>query len=146
MAEIETSESQKPAPVALQPVVGRCVCKQDRTVTQIGCWEGCPLEGGGHTAFALQRCHTCGKVSAFPDSNLDIALERGTERTKGKLRELMLENLIQILGAALDHQNETWGLYGNESKLALKVFKEWKASSSNAESSGASDASAATIG
>jgi hypothetical protein len=33
--------------------------------------------------------------------------------------------LVRRLGMALDHQNEAWGLYGQESKDALKAFKDF---------------------
>ena len=87
--ELEANNPNAPTGVLVQPVVGRCACTQNRTVKQIGYWEHCPLEGGGHTAFYLQRCCDCEKVCGFPDSNLDIALIQGTAATKAKLREIM---------------------------------------------------------
>lgn len=122
----QISKSPNAAPGSIKQVVGRCGCKSDRTVIEIGFWEGCALEGGGHTEFALNRCQACGKVCGFPDSNFEMAMQRGTEGTQAKLREVMLENLVNILGAALTHQNEVWGLYGNESKVALKAFEDLK--------------------
>jgi hypothetical protein len=37
-----------------------------------------------------------------------------------------LRDLVKKLGAALDHQNEEWGLYGEKSKAALREWKEWE--------------------
>ena len=39
-----------------------------------------------------------------------------------------LEREVLRLGAALNEQNERWGLYGNESQAALRAFKELNAS------------------
>jgi hypothetical protein len=72
----------------LSALPGRCTCKGNRTYTSIGEWEGCPLEGQGHTAFSLLKCNHCGGLFGFPDSNLDIALEHGTPATKAKLHDL----------------------------------------------------------
>lgn len=35
-----------------------------------------------------------------------------------------LELQLRRVGHALDHQNEVWGLYGNESQNTLKAFKK----------------------
>lgn len=76
-------------------VIERCSCTHDRTTIQIGYWEGCPLEGGGHTDFAVLRCQSCGKFCGFPDSNLQLALDRGTEKTKARLREILSSSNAQ---------------------------------------------------
>lgn len=67
----------------------KCKCDCDRQVTEIGYWERCPLENGGHTEFAVQRCSVCGGICGFPDENLQIALDDGTPETKSKLAEVM---------------------------------------------------------
>ncbi len=88
--QVETETASLPNPIA-----GRCTCKRARKIVEIGYWEGCPLEGGAHTEFALLRCQDCGKVRGFPDGNLDIALERGTEKTKAKLREILCPSNLE---------------------------------------------------
>jgi len=77
--------SSTPAPDQFVEKVGRCTCEISRGVTNLWFWEVFPLKGGGHTSFGLHRCDNCGKVSGFPDSNLDIALECGTEEAKAAL-------------------------------------------------------------
>ena len=69
----------------------RCVCRHDRKVKELGTWEGCPLENGGHTMFITQQCMNCGGLCGFPDFNLQLALDEGTPQTKETLRKLMEE-------------------------------------------------------
>lgn len=74
---------------------GLCRCLETKSthgVETIGSWDGCPLEGGGHTSFIVQRCTDCGKISFSPDRNGEIALEKGTEAAKEKLYEILSEN------------------------------------------------------
>lgn len=72
-----------------QATRGRCKCSHDRKVTELGFWEHCPLEHGCHTEFFIQRCEACGKIHGFPDTNLSIALEKGTSEVKAKLNEII---------------------------------------------------------
>ena len=44
------------------------------------------LVGEGHTRLVILKCNKCGNMSGFPSSNLDIAIKRGTDETKEKLR------------------------------------------------------------
>lgn len=80
------------AAVALHAVVGRCVCTHSRKVQHLGEWEVCPLVGGNHTSFMLERCYDCGKICGFPDSNLEIALQYGTDETRAKLNIIIIIN------------------------------------------------------
>jgi len=72
-----------------------CTCmendKGSHEVEQIGSWDGCPLEGGGHTNFIVFRCRDCGGVCFFPEDSGKIALEKGTPETKAKLAEIINE-------------------------------------------------------
>lgn len=68
---------------------GRCNCSENRRVDDLGVWDKCPLKGGGHTMFSIHRCYLCGRISGFPDRNLDIALEQGTHETIVKLNEIL---------------------------------------------------------
>lgn len=55
--------------------------------------ESAHLIGGGHTIFILLTCTKCGDKEGFPSDNVKIAIERGTEDTKEKLRELGIINI-----------------------------------------------------
>jgi hypothetical protein len=67
-----------------------CNCNTDnKRSSYIGKWDGCPIEGDGHTNFMLFRCNKCKGIIGFPDANLKIALEKGTKETKKKLAELI---------------------------------------------------------
>lgn len=57
-------------------------------VTQIGNWDGCPLDDG-HTNFMVFRCSRCKGIIGFPATNLNLALENGTLETKKKLAEII---------------------------------------------------------
>lgn len=46
-----------------------------------------PLVGGYHTAFLVGKCSLCDGLAGFPHSNLEIAVEEGTEEGKRILRE-----------------------------------------------------------
>jgi hypothetical protein len=74
--------------------MGICQCKSPERFEQIGSWDGCPLKGGGHTSFFVERCLDCGKITGFPRSNFDKALEKGTIETKAKLSQIVAENEI----------------------------------------------------
>lgn len=88
----------------------RCICTHTRDTEQIGHWERCPLEGNGYTTFLIHRCSSCGGIFGFPNSNLDIALERGTEKTKMQLHAIIADKnhgddrarLIDALKEALE--------------------------------------------
>ena len=69
----------------------KCDCKNHK-VKEIGNWERCPLENGGYTSFIVYECLECGGINGFPDTNLKIALDRGTTETKMTLRELIYGN------------------------------------------------------
>ena len=66
-----------------------CTCELTRQVEQVGSWNGCALEGGGHTSFFVNRCLVCGGICGFPQENLDLALEKGTAAVKVKLAEII---------------------------------------------------------
>ena len=66
-----------------------CKCDSGNGVEQIGKWDGCPLDGGGHTAFIVERCLNCGGVCGFPQSNFELALKDGTPETKQKLAAIV---------------------------------------------------------
>ncbi len=67
-----------------------CTCNSlKHSVITIGNWEGCPLQGGGHTNFMILKCKKCNGILGFPNENLKIALENGTEETKVKLAEII---------------------------------------------------------
>lgn len=72
--------------------MGFCKCEGPRLFEQIGSWNGCPLEGGGHTQFYVEKCLDCGGICGFPQSNFDLALKEGTEETKSTLSRLADEN------------------------------------------------------
>lgn len=59
-----------------------CECDGNRPVCEIGHWDGCPLDGGGHTNFVVHRCGICGGVFGFPSSNFALALKYGTVDAK----------------------------------------------------------------
>ena len=69
--------------------MGLCKCAESRGFKEIGFWDHCPLEGGGHTQFKVNRCVACGGVSGFPDTNMEIALNEGTILTKYKLAKII---------------------------------------------------------
>jgi len=72
-----------------KPVNGICICDVPRrSVTGIGEWNGCPLEGGCHTNFTIGKCNRCGGIIGFPHHNLMLALKEGTPETKKKLLKL----------------------------------------------------------
>ncbi len=54
-----------------------CNCTANHTITELGHWDGAPLQDGGHTAFALHQCDSCGGLSGFPDTNFRLFLKRG---------------------------------------------------------------------
>jgi hypothetical protein len=66
-----------------------CIERGSHRVETIGCWDGCPLEGDGHTAFSVLRCLDCGGICFFPGENAKIALQKGTPETKKKLAEII---------------------------------------------------------
>ena len=68
-----------------------CTCGLTRQVEQVGSWSGCPLEGGSHTSFYVERCLVCNGICGFPQSNFELALEKGTEESKAKLKEIIDE-------------------------------------------------------
>ncbi len=45
------------------------------------------LNGGRHTMFMILKCW-CGEKQAFPQSNLEIAINSGTLETKLKIKKL----------------------------------------------------------
>lgn len=66
-----------------------CQCKGSHSVEQLGNWDGCPLQGFAHTQFYVQRCLDCGGICGFPQSNFELALEKGTPETKAKLAKII---------------------------------------------------------
>lgn len=55
-------------------------------------WDGCLLEGGGHTQFFVQKCKECGGILGFPKANFDMAILRGAPSTKKKLAEIIADS------------------------------------------------------
>lgn len=53
----------------------------------IGDYQNFMLKDGHHTAFNILECK-CGKKQAFPNSNLEIALNEGTNETMQGLKSL----------------------------------------------------------
>lgn len=109
--------------------MGLCECEGSHRVNQVGSWDGCPLEGFGHTSFSVNECLDCGGISFFPPENGKIALEKGTPETKQKLAEIIAQsemktdNLIQLTVRALtfEHRIVIEGLYNQ----ILKHDPEW---------------------
>ncbi len=87
-----------------------CKCEPTKQVRQIGNWDGCPLEGGGHTQFFVQRCLGCGGICGFPQSNFDLALEKGTPETKKTMAEIIEDWICRECNAdmILDKQNDKY--------------------------------------
>ena len=84
------ARSQKPE---VRSQMTLCTCGLTRQVEQVGSWDGCPLEGGGHTSFFVERCLVCNGICGFPQSNFDLALERGSSAVKVKLNEIVADNI-----------------------------------------------------
>jgi len=72
--------------------MGLCKCEGSHRFREIGSWDGCPLEGGSHTAFIVCRCWDCGGISFFPRENGDLALSKGNPAVKAKLNEIITGN------------------------------------------------------
>lgn len=62
-----------------------CQCKKERVVHNVGFWDGCAIEGGGHTAFEVNICSLCAGISGLPSANLERAITHGTVSTKTRL-------------------------------------------------------------
>lgn len=80
----------------------------------------------------MNYCPNCGQkiyggVCYSCRHNLIFNPERDSEacsmQQAGMARTL---DLLDKLGAALEYQSDAWGLYGEESKAALREWKEWK--------------------
>lgn len=68
-----------------------CNCKKSsRKVKTIGQWDGAALNGKRHTNFSVQVCE-CGKLTGFPEFNFKLAIEKGTENTRARLKQIQQE-------------------------------------------------------
>ena len=56
-----------------------------------GFMECAPLKDGHFTQFQLMKCGRCHKIFGFPDDNLKIAIENGTEETLEELKKAGVE-------------------------------------------------------
>ena len=65
------------------------------------------------------RCWDCGynPVPETVPSEAPVRVQRA---------DVPLRELAEKLGAALKHQDEAWGLYGEQSKAALREWEEWR--------------------
>jgi hypothetical protein len=70
------------------------------------------------------ECQKCGSYYAVRENSEPTPF--CDECAHGEVERLSA--LVDRLGNALQEQNERWGLYGSESKQALKAFEELKAS------------------
>lgn len=91
-----------------------CVCSYPKTVDVMGSWDGCPLEGGAHTAFMVSRCRGCGKIGGFPEENFKLALERGSATTK--------ETLAKIMGPKVITKGGEEDMEGQKIKVSIKQY------------------------
>ncbi len=72
----------------VKPNIGcLCDCKGDIQMMNTKEAEYFPLNGGYHTAFLVGECEHCGGLAGFPHSNLELAVQDGTEEGKKILQE-----------------------------------------------------------
>jgi len=85
-------KTESAAAVSSSELVGLlCRCDGTRRIEELGDWDVCPLEGGGHTSLSSNPCCTCGKISGFPSATLKIELRKETPATIAKLREIIMQ-------------------------------------------------------
>jgi hypothetical protein len=65
------------------------VCDHIRVKSNpVGHYDKAWLEDGHFTSFMLLHCTRCGRLTGFPASNFQMALDRGTPETKQALEIL----------------------------------------------------------
>lgn len=84
----ESFKSIKPLPLPLPNTGKLCNCYGDITTKNNKECEYFPLEGGYHTAFLVGECISCGGLSGFPHSNLELAINQRTKEGKELLKEI----------------------------------------------------------